>query len=151
MTAINKSLMITLCYVFPLIGLITGCTFHRTSGHDINMNAVSQIFTGKTTKYEVASYLGQPLQTRGEINGSETWYYAYAIQDKTIIPSPSTRVDLNRIERTEKSVRVMFGKNGIAKECIYSTYTNVGTPFKSETDISIGRGNTTRTRCQDVR
>jgi len=139
----KNTLKITTILTICLLGVNTGCTFHKTGGRDFNTNNVSKIRIGKTTKSEVSKYLGSPEATRGEINGSEMWFYSFRTQKKTSYPAPHfINKHVRSIDKTEKSVRVTFEKNGVVNECIYHTETVAQ---------STGQNLSNRIRCQDVK
>ena len=119
----------------------------RTKGREISTNSISNIIIGKTSKDQVSLLVGNPDSYQSDINGNETWIYSYITQQRTIGITGLTQ----SVERTEKGIRVTFSKNNIVSDCIYGTYSNVGTPNKSPGEVAAGIGNKTTRRCQDVK
>ena len=103
---------------------------------------------GKTTKSDVSNYLGSPIGTQRNADGSETWSYNYRVV-KPYLSMVGTRY---KEDRTEEDVEVQFGNNGVVKECTYVVISYKGSlPGMTPSQSGLGSGTQSRTRCQDVR
>lgn len=133
---------------FISIIIFSGCTLPtKTKGRDISIINVPKIIIGKSDKNQVKSFFGNPDSYQTDIYGNETWVYSYATQQRTVDIAGLTK----SVEQTEKSIRVTFSKNNIVSDCLYFTYSNVGTPNTSMGEVGAGIGNKTTNRCEDVK
>ncbi len=56
---------------------VSGCAMSTTYGQKIEADMVSKIVKGKTTKDEILSWFGQPMQSIMMPDGGRTMYFVY--------------------------------------------------------------------------
>lgn len=110
---------------FVLLGLISGCAlpYSQSSGTPIDEAKVSQIVKGKTTRAEIETMFGKPINTMMLPDGRRALSYSYTRTKLTAIGTPIPLVGGARGTTQNQTLQIYLSKEGIVEDYEFTDNT----------------------------
>jgi len=141
-------------YLLVLISLVLSACMSMTTGEKFDGLKINKIKTGTSTKENVLSLMGAPLEKHSFPDGTSRWQYQFmAIDVSSTATSFIPIVGAFKGGKSESNTQLLmvsFNKSGMVTSCTYNTFSRKD----SGGMMSMGAGASVENemmKCEDVK